>query len=97
MFSPALPSGVLVSRARAESSSQEQRQEKRIGAGSEIQEETRCVWGLWLGWDCWNQGVLDAHKLAIPDAEAQVVKMFHICQFTELSWSNKDADLLVVC
>lgn len=53
--------------------------------------------GVVVGWARWNQGVQDAQKFAIPDAETQVVKMFHICQFTELSWSNKDADMLMVC
>lgn len=47
--------------------------------------------------DLLNQGVQGAHKFAVPDAETQVVEMFHICQFTELSWSNKDADVLLVC
>lgn len=49
---------------------------------------------VWLG--LLKPGRLGFCKFAIPDAETQLVKMFHICHFTELSWSNKDAYGLLV-
>lgn len=50
---------------------------------------------VWLG--LLKPGCSGCPRFAIPDAETHVVKMFHICQFTELRWSNKDADMPVVC
>lgn len=49
-----------------------------------------------FGQASWNQDSPDAPKFAISDAKTQVVKIFHVCQLTELSWSNKDAYKVMV-
>lgn len=84
--------GGALSRAQAVSSSKGQRQEKHPGAGAGGHPMCLGV-VVWLG--LLKPGCAGCSSVCNSRCWNSGGK--NVCQFTELSWSNKDADMLMVC
>lgn len=63
-----------------------------LGRGSQ-----RKLWSLVLeSKDIADCSASSSHYSVYPDAETWVVKIFHVCQPTELSWRDKDTYMVTV-